>query len=177
MRRKLLFIVGLICLSGICRAQVVTVKTNILGWATTNMNAEVGMSFASQWSAHLDVMYSPWIFKENRKIQNFTATPGVRYWIREVFLKHFVGVNAIASRYHMGWNKYRYDGKAFGLGASYGYAKMLTPRLNLEFEVGVGIVYADYTKYRCEKCGDKVGDKSGVRFTPNKMAVSLMYIF
>lgn len=177
MKRGLLILLGCICLTGVLKGQVVTVKTNLLGLVTTNINAEVGMSFASRWSAHLDAMYNPWIFKDNRKIQNFTVTPGVRYWTKETFLKHFVGVNAIASRYHMGWNKYRYDGNGFGLGVSYGYAKMLSSRLNLELEIGVGAVYADYTKYRCEKCGEKIGDEKGLRFTPNKVAVSLMYLF
>lgn len=177
MKLRLLLIIGFICFSGILKAQVVTVKTNLLGWATTNMNVGVGMSVAPRWSLQLDAMYNPWIFNNNKKIQNLTFSPGVRYWTKETYMKHFIGVNAIASQYHMGWNKYRYKGNAYGLGASYGYAKMLSARLNLEFEVGLGVVYADYTKYRCEKCGEKIGDKKGIRFTPNKVAVSLVYIF
>ena len=172
-----MLIAGLLSFSCLTFSQVVTVKTNLLGWATTNMNAGVGISVDKQWSLHLDAMYNPWIFKNNKKIQNFTVTPGVRYWAKETYFKHFVGLNAIGSRYHMGWNKNRYDGHAFGAGASYGYAKMLSSRINLEFEVGLGVVYADYTKYKCEKCGEKISDEKGVRLTPNKVAVSLVYIF
>ena len=42
---------------------------------------------------------------------------------------------------------YAYDGKAYGVGLSYGYQLYLTPRWNLDISAGVGYTYLKYDKY------------------------------
>ncbi len=163
--------------SSVCNAQFYSVNTNIPALATTTLNMEVSMTLNRKWSLHLPVYYNPFVFSDNKKIQNFTVMPGVRYWMLESYVRGFVGINAIGSKYHFNWKDYRYEGLAFGAGISAGYAYLLSPRWNLEVEGGIGLVWADYTKYRCEECGRKVGDENGWYAVPNKVAVSLVYLF
>lgn len=159
------------------RAQFYSVKTNLLGLATTNMNMEVSMALNRKITLHLPVTYNPFVFKNNRKMQNLTFQPGVRYWLLESYAHGFIGINAIASTYHLGGNKYRYEGDAYGVGISYGYSKLLAPRWNIEFEAGIGAVWTDYTKYTCQKCGKKLEEGTRWYAVPTKLAVSVVYLF
>lgn len=171
----------LLCFLLLCtatgRAQFYSLGTNIPALGTATLNAEVSMTLDRKWSLHLPVYYNPFVFKNNKKLQNFTVLPGIRYWLLESYVNGFIGVNAIASKYHFTWKDYRYQGQSFGAGISAGYAYLLSPRWNLELEGGIGLVWADYTKYRCEECGKKVGDETRWYALPNKVAISLVYLF
>ncbi|WP_085537246.1 DUF3575 domain-containing protein [Massilibacteroides vaginae] len=180
MKTKHLLFTLLLCFSfSGAKAQFYSASTNVIGLATTNINAELSMTLNRTWSLHVPVQYNPFVFSENRRFQNLTVMPGVRYWLRETYAGSFFGMYAIASRYHVGniWDDYRYDGKAFGAGLSYGKAYTLSPRWNFEWEIGAGVVWADYEKFACKKCGVRLGKENGVYFIPTKVAASLIYLF
>lgn len=159
------------------QAQFYSVGTNIPVLGTTTLNAEVSMTLDRKHSLHLPLYYNPFVFSGNKKLQNFTLLPGVRSWMLESYIGGFIGANAIGTKYHFTWKDYRYRGQAYGAGISAGYALMLSPRWNLEAEVGIGLVWADYQKYPCEKCTQKLEDKQGWYPVPNKVGVSLVYLF
>ncbi|MDR1716180.1 MAG: DUF3575 domain-containing protein [Prevotella sp.] len=171
----LLFLVILCSAEG--RAQFYSLGTNIPALGTATINAEVSMTLDRKWSLHLPVYYNPFVFKDNKKLQNFTVMPGVRYWLLESYVNGFIGVNATASKYHITWKNSRYEGKAFGMGISAGYAWLLSPRWNLEIEGGIGLVWTDYTEYECEECGRQKGEYTRWVAVPNKLALSLIYLF
>ncbi|SHG36903.1 DUF3575 domain-containing protein [Dysgonomonas macrotermitis] len=179
--RKLLFkyillSVFLLSCSGL-RAQFYSLGTNIPALGTATFNAEISMTLDRKWSLHLPVYYNPFVFSDNKKWQNFTIMPGVRYWLLESYVNAFAGVNAIGSKYHLTWKDSRYEGTAYGIGASIGYAWMLSTRWNLEVEGGIGLVWADYSRYECEKCGRKEKDDSHWVTVPDKLSLSLIYLF
>lgn len=166
-----------IALTTSVKAQFYSVKTNLIGLATTNLNIEGGVSVHRNWSLHLPINYNPWVFGKSR-IQNITIEPGARYWFLESFSQSFVGMYSLYSRYHVGgWNKYRYDGYGIGAGLSYGYSKALNKFWNIEFEAGLALVWTDYTKYLCRSCGAPQGDFNQIRLAPGKAAISLVYLF
>lgn len=158
-------------------AQSYSVSTNIPALGTTTLNLEASMTLNRKWSLHLPVYYNPFVFNNNKKIQNIMTFPGVRYWLLESYVHAFAGVNGIASKYHFTWKDSRYEGTAFGAGVSIGYAWLLSPRWNLEVEGGVGLVKADYDKYPCQKCGKKTDEEKRWHAVPNKVTVSLVYLF
>lgn len=171
----LLFLVILCSAEG--RAQFYSLGTNIPALGTATINAEVSMTLDRKWSLHLPVYYNPFVFKDNKKLKNFTVMPGVRYWLLESYVNGFIGANAIGSKYHITWKDSRYEGKAFGMGISAGYAWLLSPRWNLEIEGGIGLVWADYTEYECEECGRQKGEYTRWIAVPSKLALSLIYLF
>lgn len=179
--RKLIFKYILLVLSLLFfttgRAQFYSLGANIPALGTATVNAELSMTLDRKWSLHLPVYYNPFVFKNNKKIQNFSVFPGLRYWLLESYVRGFAGVNAIGSKYHFSWKDYRYEGLAFGAGISAGYAYLLSPRWNLEVQGGIGLVWADYTKYRCEECGKKIANENGWYLIPNQIAISLIYLF
>lgn len=158
------------------RAQFYSVQTNLAKLATTSFYLEGSMSLNLNWSAHLGLEYNPWTFAHNRKIKNFSVTPGVRYWMNQTYIGHFVSANALYSRYNFTWRGYRYDGNGGGLGATYGYAFLLGIHWNLELEAGAGFLWGRHRKYDCEKCGTRYGKESKVFLTP-KLGVNIAYLF
>ena len=176
--KRYLFVFFMIGAAFTCKAQFYSVKTNLLGLATTNLNLEGGVSIHRNWSLHLPVNYNPWVFGGNKRFQNITVQPGIRYWFLESFSQSFLSFNSMYSRFHLGgFDKYRYDGWGAGGGLSYGYSKVLNKNWNIEFEGGIGCLWTRYTKYLCKKCGSPQERVEGLRVIPTKAAVSLVYLF
>lgn len=164
----------------IARGQVYSLQTNVLGWGTTNMNLEFGLKFSHRWTFHFPLQYNPFSFGDAR-LRNLSASPGVRYWIRESYGRsYFLGIHGVSTMYNVGGvfgDKYRYEGYGFGGGLSLGYNRPLSPHWNLEFEAGLGVLWTHYDKYVCKACGQKVATFKGVRLIPTKLAVNIVYLF
>lgn len=174
--KYIILLVFILSVTGLS-AQSYSLGTNIPALGTATINTEASMALNRKWSLHLPVYYNPFVFKDNKKWQNLTVMPGVRYWLLESYVNGFIGVNAIGSKYHLSWKKSRYEGQAYGIGISAGYAWLLSPRWNLELEGGIGLVWADYTEYECEECGRQRGEYTRWVVVPDKLALSLIYLF
>lgn len=64
-----------------------------------------------------------------------------------------------------------------GAGIGYGYDWALSKHFNLEFELGMGVIYTEYEKYDCPQCGKKVDENQKFMIAPTKAALSLVYLF
>lgn len=162
--------------------QDISIRTNLVGLATLNLNIEPSISLGKEnrWSLHLPVQYNPFVIDGNKKMQNLTLMPGVRYWFLESYVKNYFGFYGVGANYHGGnifGNKYRYYGNAYGVGISYGFAKPIAKRWNIELEGGVGALWANYEKYTCKRCGKKIGDYNGWYILPTKLSASIVYLF
>lgn len=180
MKRKILIVLPFLIFCSItAKAQFYSVRTNLIGLGTTNLNAEVSMTLNRKWSMHVPVQYNPFVFNKNRQFRNLTVQPGVRYWLMESYSGMFFGINGFASRFHIGniFDKNRYDGSAYGAGASFGKSWVLNTRWNFELEGGFGVVWADYDKYKCKHCGLNLGSHNEWRFIPMKIAANIVYLF
>lgn len=159
------------------RAQSCSLGVNIPALGTAALNAEVSMTLTRKWSLHLPVYYNPFVFRDNKKWQHVTLMPGLRYWLLESYVNGFIGVNATASKYHITRKESRYEGTAFAVGMSMGYAWLLSPRWNLELEGGISLLRADYTEYARTRCGALKGKEARWMAAPGKIALSLVYLF
>jgi hypothetical protein len=56
-------------------AQSYSLRTNVLGLATTNLNLEASMTLGRKWSLHLPVQYNPFRFSRNRQFRNLYVAP------------------------------------------------------------------------------------------------------
>lgn len=160
------------------KAQTLAAKTSLTMLATLTPNVELSYKVADHVTLHLPFLYNPWILKENSRFQQVTVQPGARYWTKRVYMGYFISSAALISRFHVGgWidKKYRYDGKYFGLGIGGGYAWVLSNRLNLEAELMVGAVYADYRKCWWQRASRVFEEPKGLRIIPAKVDISLVY--
>ena len=59
----------LLASSGAAKAQDVALKTNLLGWATTSLNAGVEVGIAEKQTAQLFATLNPWEFSGGKKVR------------------------------------------------------------------------------------------------------------
>ncbi|MCC8197640.1 MAG: DUF3575 domain-containing protein [Tannerellaceae bacterium] len=157
-------------------------KVNLLSYAATTLNIGGEMKLSERSSLDLSLLYNPWSFQDNKKMKHVLIQPEARYWFCETFYGSFVGVHVHYGKYNVGgigltdyMKEHRFDGWLVGGGVSYGYHWILSERLALEATVGLGYTYLDYGIYPCEKCGEKIKDKTTGFFGPTRLGVSLIY--
>lgn len=130
------------------------IKNNLVltGALVANLGAEV--SFGKHFSLAVPVAWSPYTVGQNWRLRTFAVTPEFRWWIKEGWKGHFLGLQA-----HVAWfnvstifdrqNRYQdREGKhpLMGGGINYGYALPFgrNSHWGIEFTAGVGYAYLDY---------------------------------
>lgn len=185
----------LVAMAGIIpgsRAQKVAVKTNLFYGAytyTPNLGMELGLGHKTTLS--IGGGYNPWnldgTYDDNKKLVHWLGEIEFRYWLCQRFTGHFFGIHVLGSQFNISGHelpllfgsdskKFRYEGYAVGGGITYGYQFILGKRWNLETSLGVGYARLNYDKYKCQKCGEKVGKEKKNYVGPTNAAVSLIYI-
>lgn len=165
----------------------VALKTNLLTDLTGTLNLGVEFRLSAYLTMDLSANYNPWTFSDNRKLKHIQIQPELRYWVNEPFNGHFLGTHLSYTNFNVGnlnlpfdifpdLKDYRLQGNGYGLGVSYGYQWLFSPRWSLEASLGFGYMYLDYTRYECHTCGKKLNKESKHYFGPTKLAVSLIYI-
>ena len=59
----------LLTTSGSVKAQDVALKTNLLGWATTSLNAGIEIGTAEKQTAQVFATLNPWTFSGSKRVQ------------------------------------------------------------------------------------------------------------
>ena len=162
-------------------AQLYSIQTDAIGLLTGTFNAGASMAVSERYSLHIHSEYNPWTFSGNKKTKFVTIQPGMRYWLGEAYgYGWFYGLNAIYSNFNVSKifvGKHRYAGNAFGGGISIGFNFPITRRINMEVELGGGIVYSKSTKYEGFSCGKKLMKEKKTSIIPTKIAMSIVYLF
>ena len=168
-------------------------KTNAIGLGMGIANVAVEIDMARHWSFALPVYYSAWdYFKQTVKFRTFAVQPEFRYWFCDRFSRHFIGAHLIGGVFNFGGldnnlsflgtdfsvlRDHRYQGYAYGAGAAYGFAFMLSKHLNLELEAGFGYICLDYDMFECDGCGRQTYSGIHHYIGPTKAAVNLVFLF
>lgn len=151
----------------------------LLGHQYSNLGFEVAL--AKKLTLDVSGNYNPWKFSKDRQIKHWLVQPELRYWLCERFNGSFFGLHGHYADVNMsnldifGLGNYRYDGKIYGAGISYGYHWILKNRWSMEATIGAGYARLDYDKYACGKCGEKLGHNNKNYFGPTKVGLSIIY--
>lgn len=190
-------VIFILAFAGTASAQKVAVKTNALYWATTTPNVGVEFALGERMTLELAGGYNPWTLnkEKNMKAKHFLVTPEFRYWFCESFHGHFIGVNANYTQYNVGGvhvlNPFapskgdgpfidsclnsRIEGWAAGAGITYGHSWIISPRWNMELNLGLGYWYTDYDRYENRKCG--LFQDSGIKHAFGLTDLGLSFIY
>ncbi|MCD8165058.1 MAG: DUF3575 domain-containing protein [Bacteroides sp.] len=160
----------------------VGLKTNLLYWGTTTPN--LGLEFGLSKKTTLDVSgnYNPWTFSDSKKFKHWLVQPEFRFWTCERFYGHFFGVHGHYAEYNVanikliGTDDYRYQGKLYGGGVSYGYHWIISKHFSIEATIGVGYAHLKYDKYECGKYGQELGRNNKNYVGPTKAGINLIYV-
>lgn len=170
------------------KASVLGIKTNAFYWGTVTPNLGVELRLAQHWSLDAEVGLNPFSGKKEdgsygKSIKHFRLHPELRYWFRESFHGHFVGLHVPYLIYNvsdikwLGTEDERHQGWGTGAGISYGYAWTLSKHWHLEGTLGVGYLYLKSDKYPCNHCGTKQEEIKKHYVGPSQAALNLIYQF
>lgn len=170
------------------KASVLGIKTNAFYWGTVTPNLGVELRLAQHWSLDAEVGLNPFTGKKEdgsygKSIKHFRLHPELRYWFRESFHGHFVGLHVPYLIYNvsdikwLGTEDERHQGWGTGAGISYGYAWTLSKHWHLEGTLGVGYLYLKSDKYPCSHCGTKQEEIKKHYVGPSQAALNLIYQF
>lgn len=165
------------------QAQKLALKTNLPYWLTTTPNIGVEWAVSQKISLELSGGYNPWTFlPDYMSLRHYQVLPEVRYWFKQPFSKHFLGIHAVYSRYNIGkipfippLEEHVYKGNDYGGGITYGYQIKTGKRWNLEFSIGAGYLYRDYDKYLCIECEDRLDHYKKHYFGITKAAIAIIF--
>lgn len=110
--------------------QKVVVKNNLLYDATLTPNITVEAKTSRKTSAQFTAGYNPWTFSDNKKLKHMLFMPELRFWSDSTFYGNFFAINAFYSHYNVSginlllWKdtkRFRYQGDAVAVGASFGH--------------------------------------------------------
>lgn len=168
-------------------------KTNIFydATATVNLGLEVGLGKRVSLDVSGDI--HPWTLPNGWMLTHYLVQPELRIWTKESFNGHFFALNAIGAKFNAGniknniyffgrdmspLGRYRVEGVAYGAGAAYGYAFRVSRHVNLELELGLGYIRADFDAYRLGETETLYAQDSHIKyFGPTKGAFNVVILF
>ena len=168
-------------------------KTNVIYDATATINLGVEFALAPKMTMDISGDLHPWVLPNGWRLTHYLVQPELRFWLKERFKGHFFAVNVLGASYNAGniknsfhimgrdmsaLGRYRVEGIAYGAGLAYGYAVRVAKRLNVEMEIGLGYIGAEFDAYRLgEKESLYAQNSTAQYFGPTKGALNIVYIF
>lgn len=193
MRKLLTIIVLLMSLGLVGKAQNFAIKTNLLYDITGTVNIGVEYILSDQWTADISANYNAWTFDDDVRYKHWMVQPELRFWLCDSFSGHFFALHGIGGQYNFGGleNDFsflgtdfsplsysRFQGWAAGAGLGYGYDWILGRHLNLEAEIGAGVIYTEYDQFKCVGCGKRILSACPYYYVGlTKASLSLVYTF
>jgi len=182
MKSKLILFALLAVLWGIphrAAAQIFAVRANALAALTGTVDLGAEVSVADKWTVEVSGYWNP-VRTASLSTRFHAVQAGGRYWLYESFVGHFVGAQLSYVGYDLGTRTRRYDGRAYGVGVSYGYSWMLSKRWNVAVEAGIGLFRTKDT--RRDPTVDDWDDEYVYHYRrwtlfPSKIGVSFSYLF
>ncbi|MEG2281732.1 MAG: DUF3575 domain-containing protein [Rikenellaceae bacterium] len=161
-------------------SQVSAVKINAPTFIVGLINVELETALSPSFSMNLSGTAAPWgrLAVADNHFINYTFQPGFRYWFRGLYTGPFIGGHFTGTYTEASFKGKDYRGFAAGVGLSGGYAWMLTPRWNLELEVGLsamGMFYDERPEggvYPSKRLSDRK-----ITLAPTKAGLNIVYLF
>lgn len=168
-------------------SQTLAVKSDLLTGALSSPNLSVEVKLSDRFTLEAGFHYNPFPAGGDKRWKHWFVQPELRYWMCQPFGGHFFGAHLMYGVYNAGDMKLplglfkgvrssRYEGDFLGLGVSYGYHFILSPRWSIETSLGVGFLHIGYERYRCLHCGEQTGGGYKNFIAPTRGAVSLVYL-
>lgn len=157
-------------------------KNNLLGDATLSFNLATELRISKRYTLDLGMSYNPWTLNNNRKFKHLLIQPELRTWLCEPFYGHFFGIHSTFAVFNVGnidigsLKGHRYEGYLGGVGFSYGYHWVLSPRWSIEATLGFGYLYMDYDRFKAIRCGELEKSHHKHYVGPTKIGISFVYM-
>ena len=195
-RKLFLLLVFLVAVPSVCRAQGVSIRTNLAWDAVSEPNLGVEFPVSDHWSLGANAglkawpRWLAWDWEAENPVlwRNFAVVPEARYYFDQVYDGWFIGADAVYTHYNVGTlgfplallypevKDHRLQGYFVGLGLFGGHSWWLGEHWRIEVEAGAALGYRRADKFECAYCGARVGESRGVAIVP-KVGVNIAYNF
>ena len=155
-------------------------KTNLLPWAASVMNAGLEVCLSDKVSVSVPVLWCPWFIGETKALRVLAFQPECRWWLGNAGKGHYVGPHLSLAWYNLKHGKFRYQDKGqplVGVGLSYGYALRIKDNWGFEFSAGCGYVVLRYERYYNVDNGKLADTRKTSYFGIDHIGASLIYNF
>ena len=135
---------------------LIALKTNLLYDLITALNVEIEIPIGQKFSIAVEDVFPWWNWgPHGRKycFQMWEMGVEPRWGFRRTdertaLTGHFAGVYGMSAKYDLQWNtKWCYQGEYWSAGFTYGFAKKISRRFNMEFAASVGYLSTAYRHY------------------------------
>lgn len=157
-------------------SQTKSVGVNIALLSAGILNTELSVGVKSRISIHMPLTWSGFVVSNEFSLKNYSVSPGVRFWSWHIYSGFFAGTNLGFANYNAVINKRRYCGNTFFTSLSAGYSKMVSQKLNIEGEFGLGAFGVWQDVFESGKCGEFLRYSEKIAILPSKISISLIYI-
>ena len=157
----------------------IAVKTNLLELAAGVANIGIEFRLSKHLSLDLPFTYSPYTISQNYRLRVLVLRPELRYWFRESFNGHFIGLHATGWIYNVSFNsstRYQSNRMAYGAGVSYGCVLALSTKWCVEFNIGAGYMNTAYDCYRNVHNGTRYDSCTKNYWGITKASVGIVYL-
>lgn len=161
------------------KAQLVSVKTNALHWATMapNLGFEIVLGERSTVNFHATGWYKTY----GMNIKGWLIAPEYRFWLSgRPLTREYIGLSVLAINYTDKAGIFSEGncsiGDALGAGITGGYVFNLSERWNLELSAGAGVVAVRSKQYKKGTTMPEHADPIKYKVIPINLGVTFSYI-
>lgn len=161
------------------RAQFYSVKANGLALLTGTINVGCDISLNKKMSVDLGLYVNP-IKTKTLSLMGIGFQPGLRFWRFEPNAGSFWGVHLSGAWYDVGNKSATRKGFLVGPGASWGHCWLISKRISIGVEIGLGILFMKDTKRPRETPDTEdeyIEHATRITLAPTKADVSFVYLF
>lgn len=141
--RWILVVILMITAGKSVNAQRLALTTNLFEDAIVTPNIGVDVVITDKQSFSFDASYAPYKLADAFHNKCMTYRLGYKFWLNQAFYGHYLGMDLVANSSDVGLAKWHFKDEYLGVGASYGYAFIISKRLNLVPHIGVGVAYGN----------------------------------
>ena len=158
-------------------------RTNLPADALTVANIGTEHSIDSNWTAGLDVTFSPWDITSTRKLRTLLLLPEARYYFKSGWQGFYVGAHAHCGLYNVAWDgTTRYqdkDGRTplWGAGISAGAVLPFGSHWGADINLGMGYARLEYDEFYNLEKGAKYTVSTKDWWGPTRAGISIYYRF
>lgn len=129
------------------RASGLALRANLLRWATLTPDLGVEWRINSRWSLGVNGTWTSWSWNDKqRRYALWEVAPEVRYYMGKA-RRGYLGLLFKTGAFNYKFSETGRQGDLLGGGLTGGYQLRLNKALNLDFNLGLGYLNADYEKY------------------------------
>ena len=178
--RYILVVIFMIAASKTVNAQRLALTTNLFEDAIATPNIGVDVVLADKQSLTFDASFAPYKLADAFHNKCMTFRLGYKFWLNQALYGHYVGVDLVANSSDIGLAKWNFKDEYIGVGASYGYAFIISKRLNLVPHIGLGVScgnrYEGHDHMTENGSPVEAQAKFGVRPIITRFGVTLQYV-